>query len=191
MSGEYVLTASDIRKVHTELRRELNVHQERRYEQALAWYEKLGGKKAVTALIKEKTGFGNETKLCALARQMNIPYDIKNDIFSFKGNKPTKSGIIKSYTSKSTDFEDDNGAVIFDFSTNVIRVHTEDNNHSVDRFCDDILFNALHRLLSSLKWSRKETGGCLYYIDEYMREFDNYSTQPRFCFGRDALKNSN
>lgn len=184
MRGSYTLTQSDIRKVHTNLRRRWNAHYENLYAQLIAIYDKLGGTKGVTKLLKVKGSCSWQTGL----EEQKIDRVFKDALIKSKGKKPLKKDFVKAKTSSDRYFFDEYGnEVIFDGCA--IRVDVDENNHAVEHFEEGFLWNALVSELKSLKWSRKDTGGYLNYIDEYMRDGDEYSTQKVHFFGKIGDKN--
>ncbi len=187
MSGEYHLTVSDIKKVHTELRRFLKEEHEEIYHQVIADYNCLGGSSAISKFLKneyihdsKKRNYTGreyfERKFYQLSRSSS---DI---IRHFEGKKPTKSYVIKNYTSKSEFFENEYGCIRF--YEDSIRVSVVEGNRAVERFEETPEWIGLVKAFKNLKWSKLDCGGCLWYLDEYMREDDRVESRAVHCFGK-------
>lgn len=176
MKGQYVLTNSDIKRVHTGLRRKYNAHQEQTYLNLVNVYDSLGGSSGITKLLKDNSfryGFS----------LTHVDYKTRQILIDLKGKKPLKKDFCRLATSRSDRFYDDDENLVY-FDGNTIKVQVNENNRAVDRFLSGFLWSALVSELKSLKWSRKDTGGYLNYIDEYMRDGDEYSTQKVHFFGK-------
>jgi hypothetical protein len=174
MKGQYLLTSSDIKKVHTGLRRKYNAHQEQTYLNLVNVYESLGGSSGINKLLKDNSfryGFS----------LTHIDYKTRQILIDLKGKKPLKKDFCQLSTSRSDRFYDDDENLVY-FDGNTIKVQVDENNRAVDCFLSGFLWSALVSELKQLKWSRKDTGGCLYYIDEFIRDDDYYATRPVHLF---------